>query len=319
MQTTSGNNFFGTDYEQYRYAVINYMKRYLKQINEDLQSIEPILGRVFEASKFYDSKYNTAPNLKPALRLRYLQDSSMILLQGILKQSKKFYSAKHDINVFDAVFVVGSGLSYESDVPMMSDLTKILSFIGATDFVELRRNMSKCYEFKKRFKEIIDRKKPGDSHYLIAKNFPSKIIEIICLNWDNLIERAFKVIEQSPNKINKETKVIGWNHLWKFHGDTEEFNKCNTVGNLGWVFPDEGGYVFQCFKNYLTQRGLSSKLFSLFIIGYSESDEQVQTLVNYLQNTPQRPTYRIGMEMSNFHNDQYLLGPSAYILDKILN
>ena len=33
-------------------------------------------------------------------------------------------------------------------------------------------------------------KEVGNSHTLIVKNFPNRIKEIICLNWDNLIERG---------------------------------------------------------------------------------------------------------------------------------
>ena len=79
MQTTSGNSIIGTEYEEYRTAVINYMKNYLLQIKEDLHSIEPILGRVFEKSKLYGSKNDKVPNINPVLRLKYLQENSSIL------------------------------------------------------------------------------------------------------------------------------------------------------------------------------------------------------------------------------------------------
>lgn len=47
------------------------------------------------------------------------------------------------------------------------------------------------------------------SHKSIAQNFPNHIFEIICLNWDNLIERAFRELNKEVPKINKETLCMG--------------------------------------------------------------------------------------------------------------
>ena len=318
MQTTSGNSIIGTEYEEYRTAVINYMKNYLLQIKEDLHSIEPILGRVFEKSKLYGSKNDKVPNINPVLRLKYLQENSKMLLMGILRQTDKFNNARHRIDVEKAIFVIGAGFSFESGAPMTSDLYDILHFLDAHNFTELIEDSEKCLQFKKIVKKLVDNHEPGISHRLIASNFPTKVIEIICLNWDNFIERALNDLGKSASKINKESNVIGENHLWKFHGDVEEFDEKNIVGELGWVFPGEGGFVFKCFKNYLEKHGLSSDLFSIFIVGYSESDKQVKELIDNLERTPPRPTYRTGMEISDYKDDFYLLGPSAFVLKKIL-
>ncbi len=318
MVTISGHSNSQIDYEEYRSAVIKYMKNYLREIKEELPPIEPILGRVFEKSKFYGSEDHKGPNINPALRLKYLQNNSKMLLKGILRQTDKFEKARHRIEVEKAIFVIGAGFSFESGAPMESDLDDILRFVGVSNYTELRRDLTKCLQFKENFKKLVDKHEPGISHRLIASNFPSKVTEIICLNWDNFIERAFTVLGRSPCKINKESNVEERNHLWKFHGDVEEFDATNLAGKLGWVFPDEGGFVFTCFKDYLGSSGLSSELFSIFIVGYAERDEQVKMMINELERVHPRPTYRTGMEIVESKDDFYLLGPSAFVLNKIL-
>ncbi len=319
MQANSGHNSSNPIYEEYRRPVVKHMENYINQINEDLKSISPILDKVFDKAKLYHPPNQKGLNLKPAVMLHFIQSNALTLLKAILRQTKKFEEAKHHIDVEKAIFVIGSGFSFESDAPMNNDLNDILSFIGASGFPELRKDSDKCYKFKEQFKSLIDRCKPGMSHKLLAKNFPSKVIEIICLNWDNLIERSFKDLGKNSRKINKESQVNDKNHLWKFHGDLEKFNKNNQVGNLGWVFPDEKGHVFNCFMEYMNKFGYSSQLFSLFIVGYSESDVQVKEIINELETTPKRPTYRIGMDISKLKDCYYLLGPSAYVLTRILS
>ncbi len=318
MVTNSGHSALNLIFEEYRRPVVKYMENYIIQIKEDPQSISPILDRVFDEAKIYGLTNLKGHNFRPALMLKYIQDNSLTLLKAILRQTSKFKDAKHHINVEKAIFVIGAGFSYESGAPMRTDLDDILRFVGVSDFAELRGDLPKCFQFKKQFQTLINRSNPGLSHNLIAASFPSNVIEIICLNWDNLIERAFKALGKSPKKINKESEVNERSHLWKFHGDIEEFNDHNQAGNLGWVFPDEGGYVFECFKDYLSRYSISSELFSLFIVGYSEKDDQVNKVIAELEMKPQRPTYRIGIEIDKLHDDFYLLGPSPFILSRIL-
>ena len=318
MPITSGSSEPTYDYEEYRNVVIKSMENYILEIREDIGSIKPIFGRVFEKAAADLRKIDYELNLSPSLTLKRLKTDSIFVLKGVLKQSSKFAEAKRKIDTLKAIFVVGAGLSFESDVPMSKDLKDILNFVGASDFSFLRADPIKCNDFKKQFKILISESEPGPSHKLIASNFPSKIMEIICLNWDDLIERAFKDYNKYPKKINKESDANDKNHLWKFHGDVEEFDIENIPGQLGWVFPDEDGYVFDCFKNYMKDK-LNSTLFCLFVVGYSENEHQIQTVINQLEKQPPRSTYRIGMAIEKFQDDFYLIGPSAYVLKRILN
>ncbi len=317
MLTMSGNSNTQTEYEIYRIPVIKALRKYINQLNGNLSSIEPILGRVFEEASSKCFSAEDKVNLKPPLILSKLVSNSVFVLNGILGQNVKFQEAKHKIETFDAIFVVGAGLSFESDVPMVTDIEDILNFIGATNYSDLRNDLEMCYNFKDQFKIIVNRKQPGISHKLIASNFPSKIKEIISLNWDDLIEKAFRDSSKPIKKINKETEVKDENYLWKFHGDVEEYNKGNDHGQLGWIFPDEDGYVFDCFKKYMNDK-LDSKLFCLFVIGYSEKDGLIRKVITQIEGEPPRPTFRIGMDMGKFHDNFYLLGPSGYVLEQIL-
>ena len=318
MPITSGSSDPTYEYEEYRNVVIKSMEDYILEIHEDIRSIKPIFGRVFEKAAADLMQFNDKLNLTPSLTLKRLKTDSIFVLKGMLKQSSKFAEAKRKIDTLKAIFVVGAGLSFESDVPMSKDLKDILNFVEASDFSFLRADPIKCNNFKNQFKILLSESEPGPSHKLIASNFPSKIMEIICLNWDDLIERAFKDYNKYPKKINKESDANDKNHLWKFHGDVEEFDIENVPGQLGWVFPDEDGYVFDCFKNYMKDK-LNSTLFCLFVVGYSENEHQIQTVINQLEKQPPRPTYRIGMAIEKFQDDFYLIGPSAYVLKRILN
>lgn len=307
------------EYEEYRRAVFSSLENYIREIREDIHSLQPIFGRIFEETKKVHSKgKNKLSQLKPSLVLKALQDTSRGFLRGILRQTKKFDDAKHRIFVEKSIFVVGAGLSFESDVPMTEDLSDLLLFNGASGYSDLRNDPTKCYNFKNSFKKLISNHKPGKSHMLIAENFPDKIGEIICLNWDDMIEKAFAIIEKDSKKVNKDLPTSGKHHLWKFHGDVQEFNTMNIAGNLGWIFPDEGGYVFSNFEKYVSDSKLKKELFTIFIVGYSESDVQVESVVTSLEKSPPRPTYRVGMSLGKVQNEFYLLGPAPYVLERVL-
>jgi len=219
----------------------------------------------------------------------------------------------------DSVFLVGAGISFESGMPLTDVLTSLLEFCGANDYETLRVDRDKRKKFQVEFKRICDRKSPGTSHKTLALNFPKHIFEIVCLNWDNLLERAFRQYEVNFSKLYRETVVSGGRHLWKFHGDVENICEQKCKGKGGWVFPDEEGYVFPCFSKYLYESGLKNDFFTFVITGYSEKEKEIyEKIINAFENEPPRPTFRIGLDLSRLSEDNYIVGPSDFVLEKIL-
>src|SRR5215469_11957256 len=86
--------------------------------------------------------------------------------------------------------LVGAGISFETGVPLSSHLNHILKFCETSSYEQLRQSGEKSCKFKQQFKQVCDNKNPGPSHNSICQAFPIKINDVICLNWDNLIERA---------------------------------------------------------------------------------------------------------------------------------
>ena len=310
---------FGTSdasIEALRGSTVRFLKNYLTNIRENLENLEPILHRIFDQVKEkYSEEDKTIGKLNPSLQLKTVEEYSRTFLQAILGQHTKMSAAKQKIDVEGAIFIAGAGLSFESGMPLSNELKDILRFCGAIDYVDLRNDPKKCYKFKKVFREMLDKKSPGISHQLIAENFPNKIKEIIRLNWDDLVEKDIRGLPKEFKKVNKNIHVASRGNLWKFHGDVEEFDENNVVGNLGWVFPDEDGYVFKYFEKYMSEQGINEEFFSVFVVGYSEEDKRVKRVIETLENSPPRPTFRIGMNLGKIQEDQYLLGPSPYILD----
>jgi hypothetical protein len=236
---------------------------------------------------------------------------------GALGQSKKFKSARDDICSYDSIFLVGAGLSFESGIPLTKVLKELLEFCGANNYDELRKDEQKCEKFKLEFKRICDKKNVGTSHKLIALNFPKHILEIICLNWDNLIERAAKELGREIHKINEDVAVVGERHLWKFHGDVENIKTDNVKGKGEWVFPDEGGYVFNNFIKYIEEKGLLKRMFTFVIVGYSEREEEIyEKIIKSFEK--RRPTFRVGLDLKRLHEENYIVGSADFVLKEIL-
>ncbi len=305
--------------EPFRDAIIDELRNYIKFTKHKVEDLDPILTSIVDKTfEDFEREGKSLSGLNQTLILVDLIIDAKHLLSAVLSQSKKLEAVKHKILTYGSVFVVGAGLSTESKVFTTSDLEDVLRFVKAKNFEELRANDTKCFEFKKKIEVILKGKKPGKSHKIIARNFPENIREIVDLNWDNLLEIALTELGKSNVKINKDIIVSSPNHLWKFHGDVNEFDRTNVPGKLGWVFPDENGYVFDHFMEYVADQRLNEDLFTIIIVGYSESEKEVKKVINSLELDPPRPTYRIGMNLGLFHDQGYIVGPSAYVLPRIL-
>jgi hypothetical protein len=239
---------------------------------------------------------------------------------AVLSQSIKINELRDIIRIYGSILVVGAGLSARPGVPLVKDLKPALEICGAKDYLELAANESKSLKFKKIFKQVCDKKHVSISHKLIAEHFGQKISQIICFNWDNLIERAAELMNIIIPKVNMESDPLNEDcYLWKFHGDVELIALDNQIGHGGWVFPGENGQVLRCFHKYIEDKGLKDALFAMIIIGYSEKDGgKIDEIINLFEKTPPRPTYRIVVSLDDLDKPNYIVGPADFILQRIL-
>ena len=279
------------------------------------------LGPIVDAA-LQEGKRTISPamsSFNPTLIRERIYQSAIIYLNGVLSQTRKWNLCRELIRSYSSIFIAGAGVSFESGLPLSSTLQSLLHFCGATNWDELRADSSKCSNFKTQFKVLNDRRQPSTSHRLLISNFPNNVLEIISLNWDNLFERAAILTHHPIDKQNQDVPTTGIRHLWKFHGDVELITHDNVAGQGGWLFPDEPGYVFTSFLQYITNTNLANEPFTLIIIGYSETDQAIyDNIIAPLEKIPPRPTYRIGLRLEKLHDDGYIVGTSDFILREIL-
>ncbi len=245
-----------------------------------------------------------------------------VYVTGVLTQDGKCRELRGLINSYGSIFVVGAGLSFESGVPLTKHPEHILKFCNSSNYDELISDAKKCHKFKNEFAKMCNEKEFGKSHTLIVENFPNRIKEIICLNWDNLIERSARNLKKVIVKVNEDNVVpTSVGHLWKFHGDVEKITQSNVRGSGGWVFPNEGGFVFNSFKTYINEEnGLNKSLFTLVIVGYSEGDQEINSIIKTFEALPPRPTFRISLAgLEHLDDPTYIVGPSEFILQWVLD
>ncbi len=317
MLTNSSKHYDDTKLDVYDEPVREYLESYISRLKQSPSELEPIIyAAIIEAKKIVGASVRTN---SPAILMSNLRKHASTYIIGVLSQSNKWRHSRERIRAYSSIFLTGAGVSFGSYMPLASILIDLLKFCKANDWEELRTDNTKCLDFKKQFKTICDRKQPSSSHNLIIYNFPTHILEIICLNWDDLFERAAASSGKFVNKINEDIGYLNTRHLWKFHGDICTIKKDNIKGHGGWIFPDEEGHVFDTFTKYIEDTHLKDEQFTFIIVGYSEKEQIIyDKIVKLLEKSQQRPTYRIGLDLKNLHDSNYIVGTSDYILDKIL-
>lgn len=314
MPTSFSQNNFSLDV--FDEPVRKFLGSQIKELGFAPQELQPVVDKAIEGAKKVVCKERL---LLPKILKSRIEEHAFHYVHSVLSQSKKWKSAYERINSFHSVFVVGAGISFESGIPLTRVLDDLLRFCGADDYEELSKDQKKCLKFKREFKKICKDKNVGTSHILIAQSFSKYILEIICLNWDNLIEKAAKTLSKEIPKINEDKPITSERFLWKFHGDVENIKGDNVEGKGGWIFPDEEGHVFDCFTRYVDKTGLRDKLFTFVIIGYSENEKEIyDNVVECFEKRPPRPTFRVGLDLSRLGEKDYIVGPSNFVLKKII-
>lgn len=213
-------------------------------------------------------------------------------------------SLAREISVSEgAIFIVGAGISYESDMfltrelpPIIWLLLKRLGIPSPKDFYskdpglawkKIKEDSEVFVSFKEHIKRVTDTKPFGKAHQALAEIFEKKSgVQIISLNWDSFIERAYSGrFNKKMPKINRDGTKSG-HALWKLHGDIDELK-------TKWVLPHEKGVVFQSLKDVIFAAPLP-----VVIIGYGETDTVIkEELIQPLSRSLE--LHRIGPEISH--------------------
>jgi hypothetical protein len=317
MQTDLPQSYHSPSLDDFTEPVKQYLESYVQSVGHSAPELEPIIYTAIEEA--IKSITDPTETLYPRILRQRIESKALVYVRAVLSQNKTWRSCRDRIKAYSSIFLVGAGFSYGSDMPLSNILSDLLRFCRVADWDELRKDSSKFLSFKRQFKTKCDRKSPSKAHKLIITNFPKHVYEIICLNWDDLFEKAAKLIGVLINKQNEDRPTTGERYLWKFHGDVENIKEDNIKGQGGWVLPDEDGYVFDSFQKYIVQTRLKEELFTFVIIGYNETEEVIYSkIVSLFEKDPPRPTYRIGIDLKNLHKDNYIVGTADFTLNKIL-
>ena len=317
MQTDSSQNYPSSSLYRFFEPVKITLESYVQDCGHSAVQLEPVIKCAIEEA--IKSNSSVPETLVPRILRQKIESSAKIYIDAVLSQTKSWQSCRERVKAYSSIFLIGAGLSYDSDMPLANLLNDVLGFCGVTDWDDLRRDSSRFLNFKKQFKELCDGKSPSNGHKLIIANFPKYIYEIICLNWDDLFEKAAKATGVLIRKQNEDKPATSGRYLWKFHGDVENIKDDNIKGQGGWVLPDEDGFVFDSFRGYIDRTGLRKKLFTFVIVGYNEGEEVIyQQIISLLEKDPPRPTYRIGLDLKNLRKDNHIVGTADFILNKIL-
>ena len=306
-----------TNLDVFDAPVKQFLESRIKKIGHSPPDLEPVINAAIESSK--NQLGDSWKTQNDRLVRSRIESNAATYIDAVLGQSKIWNGCRERIKAYSSIVLAGAGLSYGSDMPLANILGDILKFLGAKDWAELRMDPNKCIAFKNQFSKICANKVPTKSHRTLILNFPKYILEVISLNWDDLLEKAAREEGKDINKQNEDTIVTTTRCLWKFHGDIMKITQDNTPGHGGWIFPDEQGYVFESFKKYIETTNLKDQLFTFLIVGYSEKEKTVyDDIINLLESNPPRPTYRISPDLKYLHQTSHIIGTAEFILSKIL-
>lgn len=268
---------------QITYAMEYAKKKFEKDFNKYLRHLRKVFKGVTVTSDLVEST---------------IYSVSLGFIQKVDSQDKKFKNLVSDIKFYDSIFLIGAGVSFETKLPLTKHMLPLVKDALSHDdsdedwkkgyinpktneikdecWKKIKEN-PKCFaEFKKKFKQLVERKwerrqrnsKMFSAHRLLVKYFrKEEILEIICFNWDNLIELEYiRIVHREISKITGEGEIKP-HSLWKLHGDVEDIEG-------GWVLPHESGRIFNSLIQYLN----SLKGTPIYvIIGYSERETNIAT------------------------------------------
>jgi hypothetical protein len=284
--------------------LVRYCKKRLKGYPNPDYLAKIITNRVLEQFENQEIEGETI------LRLTY---EGQIYVDKIAARVQLIEKAKAIASAYHLLVIVGAGFSFEAELPLSEHLEILLKQIGAKDFGELEADINKENSFKKLFKNLSDQAKITEGVKVIINKFKNmKIYEIISLNWDNIIERAYgnkipKICREEQTPVDNDNDGV-FHYLWKFHGDVEDLE-------YKWIYPSKNskGRVFKSFLSYIDNL-ITSHPICVMIIGYSEHDDNIRENVIEILNK-RLYVLRIGFDFNLLSKyDDYIFAPSEWAI-----
>lgn len=323
-------------------AIEKYLPNFPKKELLALMIAKHVINEMETLFKEVENNYE----IKIEFKSEVYVSSSLDYIRAISRRlGEKLDELLRRIRAYKIIAVIGAGASFEAGIPLTRDLEPILKQILGEKVLEQieqqvkqtgKDPLKECFkiisndkrkdsEFKKRFRELIEAGlKYGhieitEAQKIIVEEFiKGKVVEIICLNWDNLLEICYRKIGKEPCKINRDEcpkyirekieKCEFAHCIWKFHGDVEDLE-------YEWIYPGMEGRVLQTFKDYYNNKIKKSKTtFIVLVLGYSEADEEIKkNIIEFLEEN--HTIYRIGMSLDLLKKyDNYIFAPLEWIV-----
>jgi hypothetical protein len=220
-----------------------------------------------------------------------------------MSESDALTRAINEIQVSDAVFVMGAGASYAAGMPLTGQLSplvwhtldrhpavrgRLASVLGLSDqaakslvgdedrairlaFEHIGADAASRHTFQQAFASLDAQRRNDVSSFhdaLVRLVYVGRALRVVSLNWDTLLETAFG--RRYGAAINAQGRA-----LWKPHGD------CSDTA-AKWILPFEEGFISDEIVADLEALAIERPRV-LFIVGYSEPDDAVvHRLVNPL-------------------------------------
>lgn len=332
-----------SEFGRFDFRISRSLKREIRKAGENPSDFQFIID---VALSYVKEELSTLVSLRPELILERWREAAVDYINRILdKNPSKLKRLTNLLRMYGSYFLVGAGVSFEAELPLAKYMGPLvypllIRLNPKTDYSywrsycedekgqiknccweKIKNNKDIFRNFKLEFKKLNDSKKkklhqtPSLAHRLIIKYFIArKILELICLNWDNLLEQEYK--NQKRIDIKKiTTEGVDEGHFWKLNGDVDDIDEYGNVDDPDkeWILPHEGGRIFASLIDRLN----SSTQPIFVVIGYSEQDMNISNnLLNKV--TPYREKFTIRPDINPFTAKEYEIpGTATYAMKKI--
>jgi NAD-dependent SIR2 family protein deacetylase len=255
-----------------------------KDFDEDYKKDIYALNKIFGDTLLIG---NIAQTFRELASNYHMKDSRIIIAVSTLcfnEISKLLYESKESLkelkkklkDINKMMLFLGTGVSFEADLDWnitsdCLDLTfgrKLEEHNSESCWDRLKDNEENRIRFQEIFTGAIKEKAPSAPHYYLASLFKEEIIEyLVCFNWDNLIESAYREV------YHLEPSILYLDH----RGNSEKFCKphgcvkCEPPSDHSWTFPSE--ITMNSYFEKYTKESMGTKRVLFLSCGFGGSEQ----------------------------------------------